>query len=84
MAEVKWFHVISMEANWVANAIQGNERIWGELATAKLGCIQCLEMADTLAWIKDQDDGLLDNMLRMMKDFPSHDKLCGHSNLKRG
>ncbi len=53
MAKVRHFCTVSAEANRVASMIQDNEKIWGELATAKLGSIQCLEMADALAWIKD-------------------------------
>ena len=29
------------------------ERHWGELAAAKLSCIRCLEMANTLAHIEE-------------------------------
>ncbi|SRR6266702_972809 len=62
-AEVRHFCTISAEAERVASMIQDNKKIWGELAAAKLGSIWHLEMADALAWIKDQDDRLLDNAL---------------------
>ncbi len=41
-----------------------NEDQWGHLATAKLGTIWRLEMADALGRIQGQDDGLVDDTLR--------------------
>ena len=57
--------------------LQENKKVWGELAAAKLGSIHQLKMADTLAWIKDQDDELLDDALRAMREFLGREKRCG-------
>ncbi len=54
----------------MATVLQKNEKVWGDLAAAKLGSICHLEMADTLARIKDQDNRLLDDALRAMREFP--------------
>jgi len=77
-AEVRQFRAITAEVDRVALVLQENERVWGELATAKLGSIRHLEMADTLAQIKDQDDRLLDDALRSMREFLERQKHWGH------
>ncbi len=77
-AEVQRFHAISVEADHMAAILQDNKKMWGELAAAKLGCIHWLKMADALAQIKDQDDGLLNDALRAMREFPERQKCRGH------
>ncbi len=37
---------------------------WGELAAMKLKTIRRLEMADALQRMKEQDEGLIDNILQ--------------------
>jgi|SRR6266702_1185183 len=76
-AEVRRFCAMSAEANQVALVLQEYKKVWGELATAKLGSIHWLEMADTLTQIKDQDDGLLDDTLRAMREFLGREKYRG-------
>ncbi|SRR6266702_2338827 len=77
-AEVRCFQAVPTEAERVSSSIQDSEKIWGELATAKWGCFQHLKMADALTQIKDQDDGLLDDALWMIREFPDHIKHHGH------
>jgi len=68
--EVHQFWVISAELDCMEEVLVVNEELWGQLASAKLGAIQRLEMADTLKRIKVQDDGLVDNVLCTMMEFP--------------
>ncbi len=79
-AEIHWFHVLTDELDHMEEVLVANEDQWGHLATAKLGAIWRLEMADALGRIKVQDDGLVDDALHTVKET----QLCGHSNLKRG
>ncbi len=63
-AEVHRFHMVSQEIDHLEEAMVDSEDRWGELAAMQLKTIQRLEMADALLRIKDQDDGLVDNILR--------------------
>ncbi len=78
--EVHWFHVVTNELDCMEEVLVANEDQWGHLATAKLGAIQRLEMADMLTRIKGQDDGLVDDALCIAMEV----QLQGCSNLKRG
>jgi len=63
-AEVHRFHVMAQELEWFEEAIAESEDRWGELAGMHCKTIRRLEMADTLLRIQDQDEGLIDNVLR--------------------
>src|SRR6266702_3330538 len=70
-AEVHRFHVMAQELERLEEAIAESEDRWGELAGMHCKTIRQLEMADTLARIQDQDEGLVDDVLK-------EDKQCGH------
>jgi len=66
VAEVHWFRVMSQELEQLEEAIAESEDLWGEIAGRHCHTIRRLEMADALARIQDQDDGLVDDALRMV------------------
>ncbi len=65
-AEVHRFHAMAQELGRLEEAIAESEDRWGEIASMHCHTIRRLEMADALARIQDQDDGLVDNALRMV------------------
>src|SRR6266702_2493 len=65
-AEIHRFRVMAQELGRIEEAIAASEDMWGEIAGMHCRTIRRLEMADTLARIQDQDDGLVDDALRMM------------------
>ncbi len=65
MVEVHRFCMVSQELKRLKEAMVANEDQWGGLAAMQVKTIQRLEMADTLLRIKGQDDGLIDDALRM-------------------
>ncbi len=65
-AEVHWFRVMAQELGRLEEAILESEDRWGEIAGMHCRTIRRLEMADTLARIQDQDDGWVDDALRMV------------------
>ncbi len=67
-AEVHRFRVMAQELGRLEEAIAESEDRWGEIAGMHCRTIQRLEMADALVRIQDQDDGLVDDALRMVKD----------------
>ena len=67
-AEVHRFRAMAHELERVEDAIAENEDRWGELAALHCKTIRRLEMADTLARIQDQNDGLVDDTLRMVAE----------------
>ncbi len=64
-AEVHRFRVMAQELERLEEAIAQSEDKWGEMAGMHCRTIRRLEMADALARIQDQDDGLVDDALRM-------------------
>jgi len=64
-AEVHRFRTMAQELERVEDAITENEDRWGELAAMHCKMIRRLEMADALARIQDQNDGLVDDALRV-------------------
>jgi len=76
-AEVHCYQAVTAEIDRISDILKDHKKIWGNLATAKVGSIRQLKMADALAWIKDQDDGLIDDTLRMMREFPDYTKCHG-------
>ncbi len=67
-AEVHRFRVMAQELEQLEGAIAESEDRWGEMAGAHCRTIRQLEMADALARIQDQDDGLVDDALRAAGD----------------
>ena len=63
-AEVHQYCVMAQELEQIEEAIVESEDQWGELATMHCRIIWRLEMADALAQIQDQDEGLVDDTLR--------------------
>jgi len=47
------------------NVLVENEEAWGQLASAKLEAIRRLEMADAIQRINKNNDGFVDNVLRV-------------------
>ncbi len=66
-AEVHRFRVMAQEIGRLEEAIAESEDRWGEVAGMHCRTIRRLEMADALARIQDQDDGLVDDALRMTR-----------------
>jgi len=64
-AEVHWFRVMAQELGRLEEAIAESEDRWGEIAGMHCRTIRRLEMADALARIQDQEEGLVDDALRM-------------------
>ncbi len=64
MAEVHQFCIMTQELEQLEEAIAESEDRWGELASMHCKTIQRLEMADVLLRIQDQDEGLVDDVLR--------------------
>jgi len=63
-AEVHHFRMMSQKLARLEEAIAESKDRWGEIAAAQCKTIWRLEMADALAQIKDQDEGLLDDVMR--------------------
>ncbi len=64
-AEVHRFRTMAQELERLKDAIAEGEDRWGELAGMHCKTIRRLEMADALARIQDQNDGLVNDALRM-------------------
>ncbi len=64
VAEVHRFCIMTQEITRLEEAIVEGEDRWGELAAMQCKTIRRLEMANALCRIKDQDDGLVDDVLR--------------------
>jgi|SRR6266702_3641685 len=71
-AEVHCFWVITAELEHMEKVLMENEDAWGQLASAKLGTIQRLEMADTVVRINERNDRFVDDVL-----CTSSELLCG-------
>ncbi len=55
---------MAQELEQLEKAIVESEDRWGEIASMHCRTIRRLEMADALARIQDQDEGLVDDVLR--------------------
>ncbi len=64
VAEVHRFRIMTQELACLEEAIAEGEDRWGELAAMQCKTIHRLEMADALNRIKDQDEGMVDDILR--------------------
>ncbi len=65
-AKVHRFRTMAQELEQIEDAIAENEDRWGELAAMHCKTIRRLEMADALSRIQDQNDGLVDDALRVV------------------
>jgi len=65
-AEIHRFRVTAQELGRLEEAIAESEDRWGEMAGMHCRTIRQLEMADALTRIQDQDEGLVDDALRMI------------------
>ncbi len=63
-AEVHHFHMMAQELAHVEEAITESEDQWGKLTTIHCKTIRRLEMADALQRIQDQNEGMVDDVLR--------------------
>jgi len=73
-AEIHRFRMISNEIKHIEEAMAAQEDQWGEVAALQVAMIRRLEMADALVWIKEADEGLIDDTLRMSGELAQ----CGH------
>ncbi len=64
-AEVHRFRMITNELERMETVLVENEEAWGQLAAAKLGVIRRLEMADANARINANNQGFVDDALRV-------------------
>ncbi len=67
--EIHRFRIVVAELERMEQALVENEEAWGQLAAAKLGAIQCLEMADAIGRINLNNDGLVDDVLRVNEEI---------------
>ena len=70
--EVHCFHMVLQEIDCLEEAMVDNEDRWGKLVAMQLKTIRRLEMADALLRIKDQDDGLVDDILQSVGESAQH------------
>ncbi len=68
-AEVHRFRVVTAELDRMEQVLVENEDAWGQLATAKLGVIQRLEMADVIEHINVMNNGFMDDALRVNEEI---------------
>ncbi len=64
-AEVHRFRMVTSELERMETVLVENEEAWGQLAAAKLGVIRRLEMADANARINANNQGFVDDALRV-------------------
>jgi len=70
--EVHRFHMVTSELERMEAVLVENEEAWGQLAAAKLGVIRRLEMADVNKRIDANNQGFVDDALRVNEEI-----LCG-------
>ncbi len=68
-AEVHRFHMVTAELERMEAILVENEEAWGQLASAKLGAIRRLEMADAVEWINAMNSGFVDDVLRVNEEI---------------
>ncbi len=68
-AEVHRFRMITNELERMETVLVENEEAWGQLAAAKLGVIRRLEMADANARINANNQGFIDDALRINEEI---------------
>ncbi len=68
-AEIHRFHMITNKLERMETVLVENEEAWGQLATAKLGVIRWLEMADVNKRINANNQGFVDDALRVNEEI---------------
>ncbi len=68
-AEVHRFRMITRELERMETVLVENEEAWGQLAAAKLGVIRRLEMADANGRINANNQGFVDDALRVNEEI---------------
>ncbi len=68
-AEVHFFHMVTAELERMETVLVENEEAWGQLASAKLGVIRQLEMADAIERINLRNDGFVDDALHVHEEL---------------
>jgi len=68
-AEVHRFRMLMAELERMETVLVENEEQWGQLAAAKLGAIRRLEMADANARINANNQGFVDDALRVNEEI---------------
>ncbi len=68
-AEVHQFCMVTAELERMETVLVENEEAWGQLAAAKLGVIRRLEMADANKRINANNQGFVDDALRVNKEI---------------
>ncbi len=71
-AEIHRFHMLTTELERMETVLVENEEQWGQLAAAKLGAIRRLEMADVNKRLNANNQGFVDDALRVNEAI-----LCG-------
>ncbi len=61
--------MITAELERLELVLVENEEVWGQLAAAKLGAIRQLEMADARARIDANNQGFVDDALRVNEEI---------------
>ena len=62
-AEVHRFRMLQQETAMLNTRIRELEQVWGTMDAARLGCVRRLEMADTIARMRDVEEHSLERML---------------------
>ncbi len=68
-AEVHRFRMVTAELERMETVLVENEEAWGQLAAAKLGAIRRLEMADANKRINMNNQGFVDDALRVNEEI---------------
>jgi len=68
-AEVHRFRMLMSELERMETVLVENEEQWGQLASAKLGSMRRLEMADAIKRINANNQGFVDDALRVNKEI---------------
>ncbi len=68
-AEVHRFRMITSELERMETVLVENKEAWGQLAAAKLGVIRRLEMADANQRINANNQGFVDDVLRVNEEI---------------
>ncbi len=68
-AEVHQFRMVMTELERMEAVLVENEEAWGQLAAAKLGVIRRLEMADATKRINANNQGFVDDALRVNEEI---------------
>ncbi len=61
--------MVTSELERMETVLMENEEVWGQLAAAKLGVIQRLEMADANARLNANNQGFIDDALRVNQEI---------------